>query len=123
MLNHVPTMSDAISMPAKSTSRTLAIADLTVDVFAPLEQQTFQFHYGAEQPEPLQLISVKAGPASHGRPGGRAPFSLTFRAGSPQFYVPQGTYPLEHPQIGRPEIFLVPIGPDDAGMLFQVVFS
>ena len=123
MLNHVPTMSDAISMPAESTSRTLAIADLTVDVFAPLEQQTFQFHYGAAEPAPLLLLSVKAGPASHARPGGRVAFSLVFRAGSREFYVPQGTYALEHPQIGSPEIFFVPIGPDDAGMLFQVIFS
>ncbi len=123
MLNQVPTMSDTISRPADSTSRSLEIADLTVDVFAPLEQQTFQLHYGTAEPAPLLLLSAKAGPASHARPGGRAPFSLLFRAGSREFYVPQGTYQLEHPQIGRPEIFFVPIGPDDAGMLFQVVFS
>ena len=116
-------MSATISMPPDSTTRSSEIADLTVDVCAPLEQQTFQFHYGAAQPEPLLLLSVKPGQASHGRPGGRLPFSMIFRAGSREFYVPQGTYPLEHPQIGRPEIFFVPIGPDDAGMLFQVVFS
>lgn len=116
-------MSDTISRPADSTSRSLEIADLTVDVFAPLEQQTFQFHYGAAEPAPLLLLSVKAGPASHARPGGRVAFSLVFRAGSREFYVPQGTYALEHPQIGSPEIFFVPIGPDDAGMLFQVIFS
>ncbi|MCX6854415.1 MAG: hypothetical protein NTV80_05865 [Verrucomicrobia bacterium] len=116
-------MSSAPSIAADLASPSLEVADLTVDVFSPLEQQSFQFHYGAAQPEPLQLISVKAGQASHGRPGGRAPFSLVFRANSREFYVPQGTYPLEHAQIGRPEIFFVPIGPDDAGMLFQVVFS
>jgi hypothetical protein len=116
-------MSSAPSIAADPISRVLEIGDLTVDVFSPLEQQTFQFHYGSAQPEPLQLISVKAGPASHARPGGRVAFSLVFRAGSREFYVPQGTYSLEHPQIGRPEIFFVPIGPDDAGMLFQVIFS
>jgi len=116
-------MSDTISMPADSTSRSLEIADLTVDVFAPLEQQTFLLHYHPEASAPVQLISVKPGPTSYGRPGGRLPFSMIFRAGSREFYIPQGTYPLEHVRIGKPEIFFVPIGPDDEGMLFQVVFS
>jgi hypothetical protein len=110
-------------VPVDTSFRSLEIADLTVDVFMPLEQQTFFLHYHSQAPAPLQLISVKPFQASYSRPGGRVPFSMIFRASSRDFYMQQGTYPLEHTQIGKPEIFFVPIGPDDQGMLFEAVFN
>jgi hypothetical protein len=59
------------------------------------------------------------------RPGGsaaRQPFALTFRARTPA-YVPQGTYPIAHDRLGRLDVFLVPVGRDDDGLLLEAVFS
>ena len=35
----------------------------------------------------------------------------------------QRIYPLDNQTLGRLEIFLVPIGPDDEGMRYQAVFN
>ncbi len=53
---------------------------------------------------------------------GRRPFSLIFR-GPRAPVLPQRTWPLEHPTLGRLEIFLVPIGPDGAGMRYEAIFN
>jgi|BogFormECP03_OM2_1039629.scaffolds.fasta_scaffold24555_1 hypothetical protein len=49
-------------------------------------------------------------------------FSLIFN-GSPSSWLLQGMYRLTHPQLQECELFLVPIGPDAAGMRYQAVFS
>ena len=56
------------------------------------------------------------------RPGGRTPFSLIFRSplGAP---LPQRIYRLQHEQLGAFDLFLVPIGPDEAGMCYEAVFT
>ncbi len=70
----------------------------------------------------LELITVDE--PGTGAPGGgrRQPFSLTFR-GPEEPVLPQRVYALEHATMGRLEIFLVPIGPDEAGICYQAVFS
>lgn len=52
----------------------------------------------------------------------RQPFSLLFR-GPPEGVLPQGVYPLEHPELGRLEIFLVPISRTDDGVRYEAVFA
>lgn len=52
----------------------------------------------------------------------RAPFSLVFR-GPAKPLLPQRTYPLENEALGRLEIFIVPIGPDEKGMRYEAVFN
>ena len=49
-------------------------------------------------------------------------FSLNF-VGVPTPWLPQGLYKLIHPQMGEIELFLVPNGPDAAGMRYQAAFS
>jgi hypothetical protein len=49
-------------------------------------------------------------------------FSLIF-TGAASPWLPQGLYKLSHPQMQACELFLGPIGPDDAGMRYQAVFS
>jgi len=49
-------------------------------------------------------------------------FSLIF-TGVPSPWLPQGLHKLAHPQMGECELFLVPVGPDNAGMRYQAVFS
>ena len=73
---------------------------------------------------PVVLALVEAIDLSRpGAPGSRrSPFSLVFR-GPLSPVMPQHTYPLEHPALGRLEIFLVPIGPDASGMRYEAVFN
>lgn len=50
------------------------------------------------------------------------PFSLVF-LGPLAPALPQRTWPLEHPALGAPEIFLVPLGPKDGRMRYEAVFN
>jgi hypothetical protein len=52
----------------------------------------------------------------------RTPFSLVFRS-PPGAPLPQRIYRLHHDELGALDLFLVPIGPDDDGMLYEAVFS
>lgn len=56
----------------------------------------------------------------------KQPFSLIF-FGPPRPILPQAIYPLEHPALGRLEVFLVPIGPDPrgkkSGMRYEAAFN
>lgn len=49
-------------------------------------------------------------------------FSLIF-TGTASLSLQQGMYTLIHPQMGECELFLVPIGPDGAGMRYEAAFS
>jgi hypothetical protein len=49
-------------------------------------------------------------------------FSLVF-TGQASPWLPQCLYQLIHPQMGEFELFLVPIGPDTAGMRYEAAFS
>lgn len=55
-------------------------------------------------------------------PGGRQPFSLTFR-GPTEPLLPQATYPVEHAELGAFALFVVPIGQDAGGTLYEAVFT
>jgi hypothetical protein len=54
--------------------------------------------------------------------GARAPFSLVFR-GPRDAPLAQMTYDVEHEELGGLTLFMVPIGPDGKGMLYEVVFN
>ena len=43
--------------------------------------------------------------------------------GGPTPPVPQRIYGVEHARIGRLDLFLVPLGPDDAGQRYEAVFT
>ena len=71
---------------------------------------------------PLELIAVRDLDVRSRPESARAPFSLLFR-GAADFYLPQRIYELNHPVMVEMDLFLVPIGPDDAGQLFEAVFN
>ena len=52
----------------------------------------------------------------------RRPFSLIFRGPLRPLLV-QRIWPLEHAALGRLEMFIVPIGPDEKGMRYEAVFN
>lgn len=68
-------------------------------------------------------VIIQANTVAGGKPGSREPFSVILRSGSADSYWPQGTYILEHPDHGELELFMVPIGPDDEGMCYELSFS
>jgi hypothetical protein len=89
--------------------------NLTLNDFAPHLHTRFRAATGADYE--LELAEV----TDHSN-AQLEQFSLIF-IGIPSPWLPQGLYKLAHPQMGECELFLVPIGPGDAGMRYQAVFS
>ncbi len=102
------------------------IETLTVDHFAGHMDEPFAIDLGTDFPglEPLVLTLIKAEPieSSQDLEERRAPFSAVFR-GPAEPQLAQGIYTLDNETLGRLEIFLVPIGPDDEGMRYEAVFN
>lgn len=103
------------------------LESLSADSFAEHLGTVFRLRAGAGEPLPLELVEVRRAtyaddPAAVGPAGRREPFNLLFR-GPRNPYARQGTHRLEHDRLGTLEIFLVPLGPDAAGMRYEAVFS
>jgi hypothetical protein len=73
----------------------------------------------------LSLAEANSIVAGHSEPEAeqRQPFSLIFRGGPPDRYLPQSTYALEHAALGTLPMFLVPLGPDKQGMRYEAIFT
>jgi hypothetical protein len=52
----------------------------------------------------------------------REPFSLIFRS-SMQIVLPQRMYTLTHPAMGQIDMFMVPIGRDVRGVVYQAIYN
>ena len=102
------------------------LSDLTVTRLAPLVGSTFSVALAAPWDLRLELAEVAAlSPQTTFTGAFRAPFRLIFH-GPAQPVHPQATLPLEHPELGRVEIFLVPIGPAApgmGGMRYEAIFT
>ena len=98
---------------------------LTANSFASVVGETFVLDAGDAGPLELELLESRLhdpdAPAEDAS-GARAPFSLTFR-GPAEPILPQRIYALEHPTLGTLEIFIVPIGRDEAGTSYEAVFA
>jgi hypothetical protein len=99
---------------------------LTHESFAPHVGTEFHLQLGTAGTLPLTLVEAQAvgsvpGPRPDGTPR-RQPFSLVFR-GPRQPVLPQRIYRLEHAAMGPLELFIVPIGPDEAGLRYEAVFT
>ncbi|WP_147251069.1 DUF6916 family protein [Arenicella xantha] len=70
----------------------------------------------------LALIEVSSVSADTVESGQKEPFSAVFRSDN-QDILEQGTYTLTHSEVGDLLLFLVPIGPDQAGMCYEAVFT
>ena len=98
---------------------------LTVTSFAPAVGETFVLDAGDAGPLDLELVEARLhrpGARAQDESGTRAPFTLVFR-GPAEPILPQRTYPLEHESVGAIEIFIVPIGHDQAGTTYEAVFA
>ncbi len=95
------------------------LAELTHKDFTPRLNERFRLHTETNSHD-LQLFQVK--PLGMDMPGGREPFSLLFRAPKDAL-VPQMIYRLENDRMGVLDLFLVPLGPDDHGMVYEALFN
>jgi hypothetical protein len=99
---------------------------LTIDMFAPHVGEMFRLRVQPERVLDVELVQVTPlrVRSADGReaPRQREPFSIVFR-GPSNVIVPQRVYPLEHDTMGSYELFIVPIGPGQGGMLYEAIFS
>lgn len=93
---------------------------LTLEHFAGCLNEVFHVSFSDGE---IDFTLVEATPLAMTMPGAaRAPFSLVFR--NPSIIVfPQMIYRMRHERAGAFEIFLVPIGQDRDGSLYQAVFN
>jgi hypothetical protein len=104
---------------------TRSLETLTIDAFQTRVGQTFRIG----QPDAdidAELIEARAlggGPDRAGAESGRrVPFSLSFRTAG-LTVLPQRIYEVSHDEMGSYQIFLVPVGPDARGMVYEAIFT
>jgi hypothetical protein len=73
-------------------------------------------------PVDLELIEAAESGGEPIAESERKPFSLLFR-GPQGVNLEQQIYALEHDKVGKLEIFLVPVQPDDKGPCYEAVFT
>jgi hypothetical protein len=93
---------------------------MTLETFAPHVGETFRVIVNDEWEIHMRLSS--ATPLASARGGDRTPFSLIFHA-PPLALLEQQLFGVEHDVLEPFVLFLVPIGPDDAGMRYEAVFT
>jgi hypothetical protein len=95
---------DGSATPASPAVRIRLVTDLealTAADFAPLVHEPFRIDDGDGSSFTVELIDVsETGAQGHGR-----------------------IFGVEHDRMGRLEIFLVPLGPDDVGQRYEAVFA
>jgi hypothetical protein len=97
-------------------------SNLTAEAFAANVNTKFRVRAESPKPVELELTEVKVYNARENEQHGLERFSL-FLHGPADLYVPQQTYTFEHPSMGEMELFIVPIGRDETGFRYEVVFN
>jgi hypothetical protein len=93
--------------------------------FAPYLNQSFRIHVESAEPLQAELVEVTekgSEVAGEKESSERKTFSVVFRCVKDKQFV-QKIYSVEHDKMGSLELFLVPIGPDEKGMLYEAVFN
>jgi hypothetical protein len=96
----------------------MRLDELTLATFEPLVGDPFALDSGSES---LELV-LESATAVARRTDGRDPFSLVF-LGPPDPALAQAMYGLGHADLGRLEIFIVPIARDAGGTRYEAIFS
>ena len=95
---------------------------LTADSFAPYEGTEFCVDATHGEPILLRLTAITRLPVQPHAPRPE-PFSLEL-VGPVTPVLPQSIYALEHAELGRLDLFVVPLGPDREGsMVYEVAFN
>jgi hypothetical protein len=97
------------------------LEQLSIADFQPHLNETFSIRFTPEATHAAQLTQIT--PWSHGSDKYRQPFTLEFETDLKGQYYLQGVFVLVHPERGDLEVFMVPIGPGENGMRYEIVFS
>ena len=108
--------------PITHTPLTAMLQDLTLQTFEPLLGAPFGVIVSSDRFLPVHLVGVQPLARDGDSRRKRDPFTLIFR-GPAGGHVPQGVYPVQGRDLEEMELFLVPIGPDEHGMLYEAVFT
>ena len=81
----------------------------------------FRVRFDAEAAILLSLVEVTEGGAGTGDSRGEN-FSLIFNGPGDRF-LPQRTYSFDHADLGKFDLFIVPVGRERDGFLYQAVFN
>jgi hypothetical protein len=93
---------------------------LTLACFAPHLGETFRVHVRPEQAVDMELVEARSlGTAAMKK---REPFSLLFK-GPTTAVLPQRIYRIEHDGVGGHDLFIVPVGPGQGGLLYEAIFT
>jgi hypothetical protein len=98
----------------------ILLENFTIATFSGHVGENFRIYPQDADPLEIELISATRlgeDPEPEGRP-----FSIVFR-GPKDALLPQRIYRMEHEEIGAFDIFLVPIGPDEEGLLYEAIFN
>lgn len=95
--------------------------DLTQQGLAKMVNESVYLVDGEKKVE-LQVVECKPLNARGRAAGQREPFSLIFR-GPKNPVLPQRIYQIDFGALGAFDIFIVPVGPDDGGMLYEAIFN
>jgi hypothetical protein len=97
-----------------------SLETLTVDAFQPRVGERFRIRARPDTLLEAELIEAR----SLGKAGrtGRAPFTLSFRTAQ-LAALPQQIFEVAHDAMGSYDIFLVPVGPDGKGMVYEAIFT
>ena len=94
---------------------------LTASDFTPFLQQQWLIRFSDDVKMPAELIDVRE--SENHFQADRTPFAIVLRTAQKDRYYLQGIYTVEHPEKGDLTLFLVPLGPDARGMLYEAVFT
>lgn len=94
--------------------------EFSFERFSACLQQNFRLHTGDSFID-LTLISVEPHASQAGSTQTTA-YSLVFQS-APGTPLPQSMYRLNHADLGEFDLFIVPIGEDDAGVRYEAVFA
>lgn len=102
------------------------IETLTIASFADKIGHTFRVETEADPPVDTRLVeaTVLKNDTANGTPrvAARDPFSLLFQGpGTPR--LAQKIYRVSHDTLGAHDIFLVPVGIRDGGLLYEAIFT
>lgn len=96
-------------------------APLTEKEFSQHLNTKFQVKIDGQAPIELELIEVKGYLPQENEQSGMERFSIFFQG--PGTYLPQGTYHLEHQQMGELDVFLVPVAGNQNSYRYEAVFN
>lgn len=96
----------------------MSLASLTATDFESHIGRAFPIEGNGTRVE-MKLTAVERLGAAR-REGGA--FSLLFSS-TPGAFLPQAIYPVQHPELGTLDLFVVPLGPKDGANSYQVIFT